>query len=409
MTVMSTPMQSNESLERERIYQKSFLASVERNQIPISRTILLSLYFLHYTSPVFHSYTSKFLYLQNQTDIIFDAKTGKAHPLYDISIDDAYYVGFYVIALTFLRSILMQWCFSPIASRFCQIYSNKAKVRFAEQSWSFVYYSFSFIYGVLLYVHSPYFLNLDNVYLGWPNFPMTASFKRYYLISIGFWLQQIFVLNIEQKRKDHYQMFSHHIITCLLIIGSYYYYYFRIGHLILMIMDSVDICLSGAKMLRYAGFSTACDVMFLFFLIAWIVLRHGVYNYIFYHAYSKAEFLMADGECIPGAIQKRCWTPAVINFFLSLLGGLQIITIIWMYLIMKVAIKVIAGLGAEDVRSDEDDTELEDDDEEEDEPETVRVTPEEAKELLSSMEKDSSSDATIDDKESSDASIDQDY
>ena len=36
-------------------------------------------------------------------------------------------------------------------------------------------------------------------------------------------------------------MFSHHIITCLLIIGSYYYYYFRIGHLILMIMDSVDI------------------------------------------------------------------------------------------------------------------------------------------------------------------------
>ena len=47
-------------------------------------------------------------------------------------------------------------------------------------------------------------------------------------------------------------MFSHHIITCLLIIGSYYYYYFRIGHLILMIMDSVDI-FGSSKMLKYAG------------------------------------------------------------------------------------------------------------------------------------------------------------
>ena len=45
-------------------------------------------------------------------------------------------------------------------------------------------------------------------------------------------------------------------------------------------------------MLKYAGFSNACDAMFLLFLVSWIVLRHGVYNYIFYHAWYKSVDLM---------------------------------------------------------------------------------------------------------------------
>ena len=45
------------------------------------------------------------------------------------------------------------------------------------------------------------------------------------------------------------------------------------------------------------------------------------------------------------------------NTVLGLLGGLQIITIVWMYLIAKVAYRVVTGQGAEDVRSDESDEE----------------------------------------------------
>ncbi|EMG50461.1 Ceramide synthase component, putative [Candida maltosa Xu316] len=220
---------------------------------------------------------------------------------------------------------------------------------------------------------------------------MSLEFKNYYLISIGFWLQQIFVLNVEKPRKDHYQMFSHHIITCSLMIGSYYYYFFRIGHLILMIMDSVDIFLSAAKMLKYAGFSNACDAMFILFLISWVVLRHGVYNYIFYHTWHKSVDLMKNAKCIEGLIQKRCWTDGIINTFLGLLGGLQIITCIWMYLIFKVAYKVVTGKGAEDVRSDEDDTDVEDNNEQPEDEED-----EEKEDDADSLS--SSSDITLDDK-----------
>ncbi|KAI5961642.1 lag1 [Candida pseudojiufengensis] len=351
-----------DQLNKDQEYHDSFLAKVERNQIPLSRNLMILLYSLNFISrnQSIINFTNKFIHLQNKVGI-----NEQGIDIYDISIDDTYYVINWVITVTFLRSFLMKYCFEPFASKFCHIYSRKAKTRFAEQSWSFVYYSLSFIYGVYLYLDTPYFNNLDQIYINWPNFLMDGKFKSYYLVSMAFWLQQIFVLNIEKPRKDHYQMFSHHIITCLLIIGSYYYYYFRIGHLILMIMDSVDIFLAAAKMLKYAGLKNACDGMFVLFLISWIVLRHGVYNYIFYHAWHKSVHLMKDGQCVNGTIQKRCWTPTIINTFLGLLGGLQIITCIWMYLILKVAYKVIIGVGAEDVRSDEDDTDVEENEEEE--------------------------------------------
>lgn len=250
----------------------------------------------------------------------------------------------------------MSWCFHPCAKYLCKIHLRKAKVRFAEQSWSIFYYCFSFAVGLYLYRTSPYWENLDNIFSGWPHYRMSKLFKEYYLVSIAFWLQQVVVLNIEEHRKDHYQMFSHHIITIALVIGSYYYYFTRIGNLILMIMDSGDIFLSTAKVLKYSGFSHLCDYMFIWFLFTWIIFRHGVYNYLFYQAWTNAATLMKGSECIIGAIQKRCWTPGIMNCFLGLLGALQVITCIWMYLILKVAAKVVMGHNADDVRSDADDT-----------------------------------------------------
>lgn len=298
-------------------------------------------------------YTSKFVHLQALTDVVDGV------PSYDIDINDTYYVFYWVAILSFLRSFFMQWILRPVAKKLLKIHSKKAIVRFTEQSWLVVYYSCSFATGLYLYVGSPYWNNVEHIYIGWPHYRMLALFKAYYLVSTAFWLQQLVVLNIEEKRKDHVQMFSHHIITCALVIGSYYYYFTRIGHLILMIMDSVDIFLSTAKILKYSGFTHLCDVMFVLFLVSWVFLRHGVYNYLFYISWKDATTLMASSECIDGLVQKRCWNSTVVNSFLSLLGGLQIITCIWMYFILKVAIKVITGTGADDVRSDDDDTDVE--------------------------------------------------
>jgi acyl-CoA-dependent ceramide synthase len=246
----------------------------------------------------------------------------------------------------------MTYILRPIAISL-NVSSHKSVQRFKEQGWYLIYYTTSFIYGFYLYYNSDYFLNNDYIYINWPNDEMNHLFKAYYLIEMACWLQQIFVLNIEAKRKDYSQMFSHHIITCLLVSGSYYYYFTKIGNVIMVMMDVVDIILSLAKVLKYCGFRTVCDVLFEIFLVTWVVLRHGVYNYLLYHCVTKSRGLMESGRCAPGVSQKRCFTDPIMNVFIMLLAGLQCIMIIWMYLIAKVAIKVVSGAGADDVRSDD--------------------------------------------------------
>lgn len=327
-------------------YHNLFLAQVERNQIRISRTLLLLLYVVHVCYPPFTPVTSKFIHLQYPVD---ETK------YYDIGLEDVYYVINWVITLTFLRSYTMQYILAPMAQKL-GIRLKKARVRFAEQGWCFIYYLASFVFGAIIYWHSPYFMNVDNIYRGWPHYHMTKYFKIYYLMLMGFWIQQIFVLHIEAPRKDHWQMLSHHIITVALIVTLYYYYFTRIGNLVLMIMDLVDVFLAAAKLLKYAGHRVACDAMFIVFLVLWVTLRHGVYNYLFWHAKTKAVSLMTLAECVAGMGQKRCWNTRIVNMFLGMLGGLQLITLIWMFMIAKVAYKVVTGSGAEDVRSDEDDT-----------------------------------------------------
>jgi len=67
--------------------------------------------------------------------------------------------------------------------------------------------------------------------------------KWYYLVQTAFWLQQLFVVNIEERRKDHWQMFTHHVFTSALLFSSYGFYQTKGGNVILCIMDVVDILL----------------------------------------------------------------------------------------------------------------------------------------------------------------------
>lgn len=320
------------------------LKNIDKYQVEISALVLALLVLLN-NFELFKPYTSPFLTLQHKYEGI---------DRYDIGLSDIYLIITGIFIATFIRTFTMNFILRPIATSL-NIRSSKAIQRFEEQGWYLIYYIASFSFGFYNYCGSEYFLNMDYFFIDWPHDQMTGIFKVYYLFELACWLQQIFILNIEERRKDHIQMFSHHIITCLLVTGSYYYYFTRIGHVILIIMDVVDIFLSTAKVLKYCGFQVVCDWMFGFFLLSWIVVRHGVYNLIFYHTATKSKSLMMSGKCMPGLEQKRCWTDNVITVFLSLLGGLQIITSIWMYLIAKVAIKVVTGKGAEDVRSDDED------------------------------------------------------
>lgn len=77
--------------------------------------------------------------------------------------------------------------------------------------------------------------------MNWPIREVDGVMKAYMLAQWAFWLQQVLVIHIEERRKDHWQMLTHHFLTIGLIAASYAYHQTRVGHLILVLMDIVDL------------------------------------------------------------------------------------------------------------------------------------------------------------------------
>ena len=258
-----------------------------------------------------------------------------------------------------------------------------------------------------IYSTSPHFMNMRGLWTDWPNREMDGLMKGYVLAQWAFWLQQIIVINIEERRKDHWQMFSHHIITTALISSCYCYHFTRIGNFILVIMDVVDLFFpvrvqrcpraiaasranqaQVAKCLKYTGHNTLCDVFFGIFMVSWFIARHIFYIMGCWSVYAHTEKIMPLG-CFRGSNDnligpedpppglsyliapflsstgRVCYNSTVKWAFLAPLLLLQVITIVWFTMIVRVAVKVIRGDGAEDTRSDDEGDEEEADEEDE--------------------------------------------
>jgi len=99
-------------------------------------------------------------------------------------------------------------------------------------------------------VNSEYWLNLKGLWTNWPNREMGFMLKSYILIQYAFWVQQLLVIHIEQRRKDHMQMLTHHIVTTMLIFTAYGYHQTKVANLILCVLDVLDMVLAVGSLSR---------------------------------------------------------------------------------------------------------------------------------------------------------------
>lgn len=97
-------------------------------------------------------------------------------------------------------------------------------------------------------MQSKYWMDFREIWTDWPSREIPGYFKLYCLLQLSFWLQQIFVINIEERRKDHYQMFTHHIVTSTLLGGAYVYSFYNVANVVLCIMDIVDFLLPVSQL-----------------------------------------------------------------------------------------------------------------------------------------------------------------
>ncbi len=192
------------------------------------------------------------------------------------------------------------------------------------------------------------------------------------------------MVNIEERRKDHLQMFTHHMITCALIFGSYCYHQTKVGNVFLCLMDVVDLILPLAKILKYLKFRLVCDIAFGAFMVTWFFARHvfylGVCWSIYAHVPEEVNYGCYRGSAthlkgplpVPDDYDHLiqpffdptglvCLNTGIRQVFLGILLALQCILLIWLSMIVKVAYKVVSGEGADDTRSDDENSEAEED------------------------------------------------
>ncbi|KAM0454433.1 hypothetical protein ACHAPV_008303 [Trichoderma viride] len=348
------------------------------NQAGIVLNLVLLLYLTQLLIPRARPFTRPFLWLSH-----YNPSTGK----YAVGFNDIYYVTYYLVLFTGLRDGLMNGVLGPLGRRW-GISTAKDEARFAEQTWMICYYCFFWPLGVYIWYSSPYFLNMAELWTDWPSREITGTMKFYFLAQLAFWIQQVYVINIEKQRKDYWQMLSHHIVTIGLVVASYAYHFTRVGNLILIIMDIVDIVFPLAKCAKYLGFNTLCDILFGLFVIVWLSTRHVFFLMVIRSVYFDIPVIVPH-TCFQGGMNNLqgplpqpsgwswllqpfqdpegviCFNQPILYGFFTYLVTLQGIMVMWSYAILKVVVKVLRGQNAEDIRSDDEEEEAVDQLEEE--------------------------------------------
>ncbi|ATY64411.1 TRAM1 & fumonisin [Cordyceps militaris] len=335
-----------------------------KNQFGVSFNLLALLFLSHCFIPASRQYTTKFFSLSYR-----NAQTGK----YAAGYDDFYFMTFRIVLLTCLRAGFMHHVLAPLAQRWGV--AGKNATRFAEQGWMLIYYNVFWPTGMYLYYNSKYFGHMEELWTDWPQREIGGLMKAYILGQWSFWIQQILVINIEERRKDHWQMLTHHFVTIALMAGCYAYHQTRVGNLILVLMDVIDLFLPLAKCLKYLGFGVICDVVFGGFIVSWIIARHVLHILTCWSVYTDLPRIQkevcyrgsADNLQGPFAIPTSGWSHLLEPFrdpqgvvcfnnnityaFLSFLLFLQVMMIMWFTFIVRIVVRMFQGKPAEDVRS----------------------------------------------------------
>ncbi|KAK1991315.1 TLC domain-containing protein [Colletotrichum falcatum] len=336
------------------------------HQIGLTLSALAPLLVAHLCVPGARPHTSKFLRLS-----YYNPATGR----YGAGHDDLCLVASCVALAVGVRAAFMRHVLAPLGRRW-GISNKKDATRFSEQGWMLAYYSVLWPLGMYLYCRSSYYLSLKGLWADWPKRELDGPMKAYILIQWAYWAQQVVSVNIEARRKDYWEMVVHHAITISLIAACYAYHQTRVGHLILILMDVIELIFPLAKCLKYVGFTTLCDVVFGVFLFVWAWTRHVLYLMVCWSVYYDLPRSL-EQPCFRGAAEDVvgpfrapeegwshllepfvdpagtvCMTDGITKGFLTFLLALEVVICVWSFLIIRVTIRVLKGASAEDVRSD---------------------------------------------------------
>ncbi|KAK6466782.1 ceramide synthase 6 [Huso huso] len=212
--------------------------------------------------------------------------------------------------------------------------------KFCESMWRFTFYLYIFIYGVRFLLQTPWLWDTRQCWYNYPYQTLTPGLYYYYITELAFYWSLMFSQFTDIKRKDFLIMFVHHMATIGLISFSYVNNMLRVGTLVMCVHDASDFLLEAAKMANYAKYQHLCDMLFVGFAMVFVGTRLGIYP-----LWVLNTTLFESWEII--GPYPSWW------LFNALLLVLQVLHVIWSYLILRIAFKALSrGKVSKDDRSD---------------------------------------------------------
>ena len=92
---------------------------------------------------------------------------------------------------------------------------------------------------------------MRELWTNWPEREIDGLMKGYILVQWSFWSLQVLIINIEERRKDYWQILTHHFLTIALIAAAYAYHHTRVGNVILVLMDVIELIFPVSHIATY--------------------------------------------------------------------------------------------------------------------------------------------------------------
>ncbi|ORC86754.1 putative dihydroceramide synthase [Trypanosoma theileri] len=290
----------------------------------------------------------------------------------------------------YLQVVVPKRHYRKLSDGISETYLNKGQriklKKFQTQTWLFVVYTISTIFGYYVQWDKPWFgfpvneANRISLLTPHPYNP-EPELLHYYCYGLGFYLSEIVSLLMEHdmKRSDFFEYLLHHIVTIALIVISHCSYEHRFGAYVLFIHDASDIMLALSKSLNYVVNAAILRQQKAATLKPnGIIITEPPRSFLYKIVFSEnsvivtfaafiALFVFFRLVCLPFlalasvvlAVKIRTFT--LLYWFLVILLHviLQGLHVYWFYLIIKVVLNLVTGRPSADIRSEND--EMDDD------------------------------------------------
>ena len=145
--------------------------------------------------------------------------------------------------------------------------------KFSGFGFQFVYFTSAVVIGLIILPQENYFWDLRKCFEDYPKVIFPLGLKLYYMLTMGFYIVETFLLFKFTKRHDFYIMLIHHCCSLFILSFCYIAKFMKIVTLSILVHDVVDIFISSGKLFNYCGRTDMAKLMFVLFSIVWFPTR----------------------------------------------------------------------------------------------------------------------------------------